>query len=92
MKTTYWIYVVLMGSPTKRPETFKLFALDSWLSQQPNRSVVFLIDNYDAPLLRSKHDKALFKCIGNTLNEFFRDSQELQQCHSIPLSDGHHPF
>lgn len=59
------------GFTYKGFETFKLFALDSWLSQQPNRSVVFLIDNYDVPLLRSKHDKALFKCIGNTLNEFF---------------------
>lgn len=42
-----------------------------WLNTQPRRSVVLLIDEYDAPLTAAMHDAQLFTDVCNELFEFF---------------------
>lgn len=43
-----------------------------WLAGQPMRSIVLLIDEYDAPLTACLNDPALFEEIQNILGKFFR--------------------
>ena len=43
-----------------------------WLSRQPDRSIVVLIDEYDAPLTASLDDPARFDGVQKRLNQFFK--------------------
>ena len=47
------------------------YQLAKWLRDQPNNSLVLLIDEYDAPLTRTLNDRELFLGIQKILSEFF---------------------
>ncbi len=54
------------------PNLTSLFSqLSKWLGDQPANSLVVLIDEYDAPLTSSLHDRILFNEVRGLLSEFY---------------------
>lgn len=59
-----------VGFPAKREED--LFPrLDAWLRNRPARSLVVLVDEYDAPLTANLDHPALFEAVRSVLRRFF---------------------
>lgn len=59
------------GFTSSGDPTLFLFELNAWLKQQPDNSLVLLVDEYDAPLTRVLHQKVFFDGVQSILRAFY---------------------